>query len=137
MPPVPIMRGGLRVSNETSASRCLSTTSSMMSGSLAVDFGPERAAHAEQLDETLGLDHAPVGRLRVDGALGIEDVRGVDRDRIDHAAVGFQHDLAVDHRLARREERFQVGLERIVEETLVDQLDPLARDLGLEAVLLL
>src|SRR3970040_3172920 len=104
------MRGGLRVSYDTSASRCLRTTSSMsvpgswccpLRWSLAVDLGPERAAHAEQLDEALGFDHAPVGRLRVDRAPGVEDVRRIDRDRVDHAAGGLQHDFAVDHGLAR------------------------------------
>src|SRR6185312_427979 len=34
-----------------------------------IHFRPQRAAHAEQLDEALGLLHAPVGRLRVGGTL--------------------------------------------------------------------
>ena len=56
----------------------------------AIDFGPQRAAHAEQLDEAFGLGHAPVGRLRVGRALGVEDVRRLHGDRIDAAAARFQ-----------------------------------------------
>ncbi len=64
-------------------------------------------------------------------------MRRLDRDGIDRAAVRLDNDLAVDHALRRREERLEIVLQRIVIEALVDELDPLARDLGLEAVLLL
>src|SRR6185503_16332481 len=66
----------------------------------AVDLGPQCAAHAEQLDEALGLGHAPIGRLCVGGALGIEDVLRLDGHRVDRAAVRLQRDHAIDGRLA-------------------------------------
>ena len=59
------------------------------------------------------------------------------RHRADGAALGLEHDLAVDAALAGRKEGLEVGLERIVEEALVDQLHPLARHVRLEAVLCL
>src|SRR5690606_103157 len=109
--PVPIARGGFRVSNPTSFSRYPSVRDSNRSpetsipGSLfpvpalAVDLGPQRAAHPEQLDEAFGLFHAPVGGLRVCRAGGVEDVRRTHRDRLHAPAVGFEDDLAVDHAL--------------------------------------
>src|SRR6185437_2338099 len=103
----------------------------------AVDLGPQRAAHAEQLDEALGLGHAPIGRLRVGGALGVEDVRRRDSHRIDRAAVRLQRDHAIDGGLAGGEKGFQVGLQRVVVEALVHHLHPLARHHRFEAVLLL
>src|SRR5690606_25205750 len=147
--PVPIALGGLRVSKETSFSRCPSTRDSSRSPetpipcslfpvpALAIDLGPQRAAHPEQLDEALCLLHAPVGGLRVGRAGGVEDVRRTHRDRFHAPAVGLQHDLAVDHALRRGQERLEVRLQRIVVEALVHQLHPLARDVRLEAVLLL
>src|SRR5678815_1057682 len=117
--PVPIARGGLRVSNDTSASRWRRTSSSTSVISLVgVDLGPQRAAHAEQLDETLRLLNAPIRRLRIRRAGGIEDVRRPHRNRIDPATTGLEHDLAADHPLRRSEECFEVGLQRIVEEAL-------------------
>src|SRR5690606_41888892 len=82
----------------------------------AVDLGPQGAAHAEQLDEALGLLHAPVGGLGIGRALGIEDVRRTDRHRIDAPTAGLQHHLAVDLRLGRSQEGLKVGLERVVVE---------------------
>src|SRR5690606_31654913 len=103
----------------------------------AVDLGPQGAAHAEQLDEALGLLHAPVGRLGVGRALGVEDVRRTDRHRVHAATAGLEDHLAVDLRLRRSQEGFQVGLERVVVEAFVHQLHPLARHFRLETVLLL
>src|SRR5690606_10957154 len=147
--PVPIALGGLRVSKQTSFSRCPSTRDSSRSPetpipcslfpvpALAMYLGPQRSAHPEHLDEALGLLHAPVGRLRVGRAGGVEDVRRTHRDRLHASAMGFEHDLAVDHALRRRQEGLQVGLQRIMTEALVHQFHPLARDLRLEAGLLL
>src|SRR5450759_3887113 len=141
MPPVSIARGGLRVSNATSARRCCKVlSSSVVTGSLAfasfcsssrpfdelrtgrnddllepnllfrasVHFRPQGRAHAIQVDEALGLGDAPVGGLRVSRALRVEDVPRLDRDRIDDAATGFQQYVAIDGRLARRQECLQI-----------------------------
>src|SRR6478672_3218231 len=136
MPPVPIARGGLRGSKAPRASRWPRTRSGM-SVVRSVDFGPQRAAHAEQSDEAFGLLYAPVGRLRVGRALCVQQARRRHRDRVDAATARLQHHLTVDALLAGSEERLQVGLEGIVEEAFVHQLHPLARDLRLETVLLL
>ena len=53
----------------------------------------------------------------------------------DRTAARFDDDFAVHAALRRLQECFEIGLERIVEEAFVGQFDPLARDLGLEAVL--
>src|SRR4249919_2208930 len=109
MPPVPMWRGGLRVSNATSAWRWRSTvwiTSRVLVA--FVHLRPQRAAHAEQADEAFGFLHAPVGRLRVRGALRVEQVRRAHGHRIDAGTARFEHDVAADHALAGREERFQV-----------------------------
>src|SRR6476619_3655966 len=135
MPPLSIRRGGLRVSNDTSASRWR-RTSSIMSGAVRpVDLRPDRAAHPEQLDETFGFLDAPVGRLRVGGALRVEDVRRAHGNRVDAATACLEDHFAVDHALAGRKELFQVGLQRIMEEAFVYTLDPLACDVRLEPVL--
>ena len=63
-------------------------------------------------------------------------MRGLHRHRVDAAAAGLQHHFAVDGGLRGLQEGFQVRLQRIVVEAFVHQLDPFARDLGLEAVLL-
>src|SRR6185437_12707047 len=60
------------------------------------------------------LGHAPIGRLRVGGALGVEDVLRLDSHRIDRAAVRLQRDHAIDGGLAGGEKGFQVGLQRVV-----------------------
>src|SRR5213592_5010914 len=109
MPPVPMWRGGLRVSNATSAWRWRRTvwiTSRVLVA--FVHLRPQRAAHAEQADESFGFLHAPVGRLRVRRALGVEQVRRTHGHRIDAAAAGFQHHFAVDHALAGDEESFEI-----------------------------
>src|SRR5690606_29672882 len=148
MPPVPIRRGGFRVSNATSASRWRSTSPSMAAPTVprslfpvpalaVVDLRPQRRTHPEQPDEPFRLFHAPVRALRVGGRARAQDVRGLDRDRVHAAAARLQQHLAVDGALRRRQERLQVDLQRIVPEALVDQFDPPARDLRLEAVLLL
>src|SRR5690606_18814087 len=146
MPPVSIARGGLRVSKATSTARCSRTLSITMPDSRGtkgaccsrlVDLGPQGAAHSEELDEALGLFDAPVCGLRVGGAAGVEDVRRTHGHGIHAAAAGLERDLAVDHALRRRQEGFEVGLQRVVEEAFVHQLHPLAADVGLEAVLLL
>src|SRR5690606_29057797 len=146
IPPVSITRGGFRVSNPTSASRWPSTPSSTLATFVPgsrfpvpafIHPSPQRAAHPEQLDEPLRLRNAPVGGLGVRRPRGGEDVRRLHRHGVHAPALGAQDHLAVDLRLAGGKERLQVGLERIGEEALVHQFHPLARDLGLEAVLVL
>src|SRR5690606_28125895 len=146
IPPVPIRRGGFRVSNPTSASRCRNTRSSIgrappvpgpQSPVPAIHLRPQRRTHPEQPDEPFRLLHAPVRALRVGGGAGTQDVGRFHRDRVHPTAARLQQHFAIDHALRGRQEGFQVGLQRVVPEALVDQLHPLARDLRLEAVLLL
>src|SRR6478672_5845137 len=93
MPPVPIARGGLRVSKPTSTSRWTRTRSSM-SAVRSIDLGPQRRTHAEQADEAFGFLDAPVGGLRVGCTLRMEQSGRTHRDGVDAAAARFEHHLA-------------------------------------------
>ena len=63
-------------------------------------------------------------------------MRGAHRYRVHATAVGTQHHFAIDHALRGRQEGFKIGLDGVVIEAFVHQLHPLARNFGLEAVLL-
>src|SRR5688572_16423640 len=140
MPPsARIARGGLRVSNETSARRCAriaSITGASLAGSgFSIDVGMQPARHSVQPDEAFGLLDTPVRGLCVRGLRASQDVRRLDDDRVDRRAARLERDRPVDVGLARFEVRLEVGLERLVEEALVDELRPLRADRRLEAVL--
>src|SRR5688572_27770444 len=140
MPPsARIARGGLRVSNDTSARRCARiasiTGASRVGSGFSVDVGMQPARHSVKPDEAFGFLDAPVRGLRVRRLRAAQDVRGFDHDRVDGRAARLECDGPVDEGLARVEVRLEVGLERLVEEPLVDELRPFRADSRLEAVL--